>query len=127
MVTGFQDHHSDPRPPGLYPLQEARKFPCKMNVSHLQAEQLALHSQKTLPWSHWDGLRVPPGPAQKTADRLMEDPSCKFFYKVRMDASGCQCPLNRGSASGGLGGDSERSQVLSLMGPGATGNEVIHR
>lgn len=44
-----------------------------------------------------------------------------------MDASGCQCPLDGGSAGGGLGGDSERSPVLSLMGPGTSGNDVILR
>lgn len=40
--------------------------------------------------------------------RLMEDSIGKFFHKVRMDATGCQCPLDgRGSASSGLGGNTE--------------------
>lgn len=64
-MTGFQDHHSAPRPPSLYPLQEARKLPCKIDISHLHAEQLALHSPRTLPWSPWGGLRVPRGPARR--------------------------------------------------------------
>lgn len=77
-------------------------------VSHLQAEELALHSQKTLSRSPWSGLRVPWRPARKTADRLMEDPSGKFFHKVRTGATGCQCPLDGGgSASSGLGGNTE--------------------
>lgn len=80
----------------------------QMAISHLQAERLALHSQKTLLWSPWGGLRVPWGPAWKTADRLMEDSSGKFFHKVRTDATGCQCPLDGGgSASSGLGGNIE--------------------
>jgi hypothetical protein len=43
---------------------------------------------------------------------------------MHLDAT---APLDGGSASDGLGSNSERSQMLSLMGPGAAGNEVIHR
>lgn len=47
------------------------------------------------------------GQAQKTADRVAEEPTWKFSHKARTDANECQGSLGEGSTSGGRGDNTE--------------------